>query len=310
MKVLVLGGCGFIGSHITDALLEGGHHVHIFSRAPESTRASLCTVEYHIGDFSDQGAVDKALEGIDVVIHAISTTVPGTSNNDPANDIRGNLISTVQLLELMRKRDIRRMVYLSSGGTVYGNPERCPVPEDAPLHPISSYGVVKVAIENYLFMYQSLYGIQPTIIRPSNPYGPRQGQTGMQGVITSFLRDILGSKPLTIWGDGTVVRDFVDVRDVASLCAMAVSKPVSGVFNAGSGEGHSIKEIVDILALVTGINPECNFHEGRGFDVRKVVLDVRKSQAVFDWQPCIPLEQGIREYWAWMRSGLDKGHLK
>jgi len=302
MKILVLGGCGFIGSHIVDGLLADGHDVRVFGRSAEKARSPLPAVDYRLGDFTDAGRLADSLQDIDIVIHAISSTTPAISNDDPQADIRDNLINTLTLLDLMRRHSLRRIVFLSSGGTVYGNPNILPIPEDAPLHPICSYGVVKVAIEHYLFMYQHLYDIQPVIIRPSNPYGPRHGQAGLQGVITSYLGNLLHGKALTVWGDGSVVRDFIDVRDVARLCVIAASHRATGVFNAGSGEGHSIREVIDSIAAVTGINPECDFREGRNFDVQKVVLDIRKSQSAFGWTPRIPFEQGIREYWSWLQK--------
>ena len=296
----MLGGCGFIGSYITDAMLEDGHQVRILSHTPEALRAPLADVEYHMGDVADQVAVDAALRGIDVVVHAVSTTVPGTSNNDPAGDVRGNLIACVQLLELMRKHGIPRIIYLSSGGTVYGNPEHCPVAEDAPLQPICSYGVVKVAVENYLGMYRHIYGFEPVILRLSNPYGPRQGHLGVQGAITSFLHQVRRKETLTIWGDGSNVRDYVHVEDVARLCKQAALGTHSGVFNVGSGVGYSLSEMIAIIASVTGKTPEICHLEKRLFDVNEIVLDISKAKDVFNWRPRINLQQGIREYWLWM----------
>jgi len=300
VRVLVLGGCGFIGSYITDVLLACGHQVRIFSHTPEQLRAPLSGVEYHIGDFADRTAVDAALRDVDIVIHAISTSVPGTSNLDPVSDIHGNLITTVQLLELMRGHGIRRMVYLSSGGTVYGNPEVCPVSECAPLHPICSYGVVKVAVENYLGMYRHIHGLEPVILRLSNPYGPRQGHLGVQGVITSFLHHVRKKEALRVWGDGSNVRDYVHVEEVAQLCVKAALGSISGVFNVGSGVGYSLAEIIAIIASVTGEVPEVHYLEGRPFDVKSIVLNISKVRGVFAWSPRINLQQGIRDYWLWM----------
>ncbi len=146
-KVLVIGGCGFIGSHVVDSLVRDGVSVRVLDRKPEAFRPELTGVEYVLGDFSDVLFLLEALEGIDAVAHCASVTVPSTSNIDPVGDIKGNLISTVRLLELLRRQNIKKLMYLSSGGTIYGVPHADPVPEDHPQNPISSYGIVKAAIE-------------------------------------------------------------------------------------------------------------------------------------------------------------------
>ena len=157
MKALVIGGCGFIGSHVVDQLLARNIDVRVFGRRPEAFRAPLPQVDYVTGDLADTSRIFEALSGVDAVIHLASTTVPATSNLDPVADITGNLIATVHLLEVMRSAGVRKIIYLSSGGTVYGVPETFPIAESHPLRPISSYGIVKVAIENYLFMEQRLH---------------------------------------------------------------------------------------------------------------------------------------------------------
>jgi len=301
LKLLILGGCGFIGSHIAEAMRNRGHQIRIFGHIGQHHQP-LADVEYRQGDFADREAVDSALADIDVVIHAISTTNPGSSNKNPAADIQGNLISTVQLLELMRLRGIHRIVYLSSGGTVYGNPDRCPVAEDASVHPICSYGVVKVAVENYLEMYRQIHGFEPIILRPSNPYGPGQGHYDVQGVITSFLNRIRNGQGLQIWGDGAQVRDYIRVEDVAGLCVLAAEVPVLGTFNVGSGVGYSILDVIAIITEVTETQPEIEYHASRPFDVKRVVLDIEKAKQVFGWRPQIDLRQGIRDYWEWLRE--------
>ena len=150
----------------------------MLDRRPEMFRAPLPSVEYVMCDLADTAQIYEALAGVDAVVHLASTTVPATSNLDPAADITGNLVAMVRLLEVMRSTEVRKMVYLSSGGTVYGVPQTDPVREDHPLNPISSYGIVKVAIENYLFMEHKLHGLQYVALRASNPYGPRQGIWG------------------------------------------------------------------------------------------------------------------------------------
>lgn len=179
MRALVIGGSGFIGSHLVDSLLKQGKKVRVFDRAPERFRGAQRGVDFVQGSFDDVAALAEALSDVDQVFHLLSTTVPSTSNLNPVADIEGNLINSVRLLELMRASDVRRIVYLSSGGTVYGIPQTDPVAESHPLRPISSYGIVKVAVENYLHLEQQLHGLHPVVLRVSNPYGPRQGHGGV-----------------------------------------------------------------------------------------------------------------------------------
>ncbi|MDQ6966545.1 MAG: NAD-dependent epimerase/dehydratase family protein, partial [Mariprofundaceae bacterium] len=207
MKALVLGGCGFIGSHLVDALLKAGYQVRVLDRSREKFREPLSGVEYRFAELSDDAALDAAIQNMDIIFHTVSTSLPETSNRDPQADIRGNLISMLHVLDHMRKHHVQRIVYLSSGGTVYGNTDVVPTPETQPLNPVCSYGIVKLAIEKYLFMYQQLYGLQPVVIRPANPYGPRQNPEGIQGAISTFTARIMRHQPVQIWGDGSIIRD-------------------------------------------------------------------------------------------------------
>lgn len=304
MKTLVLGGCGFIGSHLVDDLLAAGHKVRVFDRAAELYRAPLANVDYRFGDFSDSASLAEALEGIEVVYHLISTTVPSTSNLDPVGDIQSNLINTVCLLQLMVQKNIKRIVYLSSGGTVYGIPEFSPIPEGHPLRPICSYGVVKVAIENYLHMFHVLHGLEYVVLRASNPYGERQGHTGVQGVIGTFMGKILAGEPIEIWGDGGVIRDFIYVGDLARLCVLAGQAEVTGTYNAGQGVGYSINEVVGMLSKVSGQAIEPVYRTGRGFDVPSVVLDISRTVREFNWTPEISIIDGVTQSWLWQRSTI------
>jgi len=302
MKSIVFGGNGFIGSHLVDLLLVEGHRVRVFDHVPERFRAPLSDVDYYLADFADPFAVAEALDGVDVVFHLISTTVPSTSNRDPVADVKSNLVCTVQLLEQVVKAGVKRVVFLSSGGTVYGNPQRLPIPESHPLAPVCSYGVVKIAIEKYLFMYEHLHGIEPMVLRGSNPFGPRQGHGGVQGFIATALSAVLHNVPLDIWGDGSVVRDYVYVRDFAQLCLTAGMSNERGVFNAGSGKGHSLNDVVACIGEVVGQTPEIVKKPPRGFDVREVVLDTSLAAGTFQWAPKHTLSEGIRLTWEWMQQ--------
>ncbi len=302
MLSLILGGNGFIGSHLADALIAKGDTVRIFDRGPDSFRKPLSGVEYYTAEFSDTGLLAEALTSVDIVYHLISTTVPSTSNLDPVNDITSNLVSTVKLLELMKLQNVPKIVYLSSGGTVYGIPKSSPISETHTLNPISSYGAVKVAIENYLHIFHHLHGIKYVALRASNPYGSRQGHTGVQGVIGTFLQKIAEGKSIEIWGDGSVVRDYIYIDDLINLCVISGNADVNGIFNAGSGDGHSILDVVVAIEDVIKLPVQLVYMPGRAFDVPHTNLDISKAQELFGWQPSVSLIDGIRLAWGWVQT--------
>lgn len=178
MNILVIGGNGFIGSHFVEAMVATGANVRVLDRPGSLRREGILSVDYLYGDFSDVATLAEALTGSDVVVHLASTTVPSTAVLDPIADIESNLLPSVRLLQQMRALNVERLIYLSSGGTVYGNTRMVPIPEEHERMPLSSYGIVKVAIENYIGAFVSQTGIKALILRPSNSYGPRQGHIG------------------------------------------------------------------------------------------------------------------------------------
>lgn len=297
MRVLLIGGNGFIGSHLVDGLRSGGHAVSVLD--PRAARADLDWrgVNYRRAAYSDRAALGDMLDGCDVVLHLASTTVPSTSNLDPARDVSSNLIDSLALIAAMRERGLRRIVFFSSGGTVYGNPDHLPVSENHPLRPISSYGVVKAAIEQYLLMYRQLGDLDPLILRPSNPYGPRQVASGRQGFIATALACAREDRPLQIWGDGGAVRDYLYIDDLVALVARAVNGSACGVYNAGSGTGYSLNAVRAAVEQVTGRTMRVEHLPARGYDVREVVLDIAAAGARFGWRPSVGLEEGIALTW-------------
>ncbi|MBN4076849.1 NAD-dependent epimerase/dehydratase family protein [Mariprofundus ferrooxydans] len=299
MKVVVFGGNGFIGSHIVDCLLNEGHTVRVFDRFAERYRKPLHGVEYLFGRFDNSIDVSEALRNVDAVCHLICSSVPGTSNASLVSDIECNLINTVQLLEKMREKEVYRILYLSSGGAVYGEPKSLPVTEGEALNPISSYGIMKLTVEKYLLLYQKIYDFQPIIIRPSNVYGSRQSHCGVQGLIGTLLTRLLEGKEMEIWGDGSTVRDFLHVKDLARLCAKSLSSNVSGVFNAGSGNGYSIHDIIDITSKLAGRKVRVIYGEKRLVDVKEIVLDSSRAKKYLDWEYKISLSEGIKEHLSW-----------
>ena len=302
MKYLVLGGKGFIGSHLVKALINDGHSVRVFDRNASESEEMSENIEYISGDFTDIFAIAEALTGIDVVYHLISTTVPSTSNLDMVNDIETNLVSTLRLLKTMVSVGVNKIVFLSSGGTVYGNPKMNPIPETHPLNPICSYGIVKVAIEKYLFLFNQLHGVEYNILRVSNPYGANQQHYGVQGVIPTFLLKALRNEPITIWGDGTIERDYIYINDLVCASVKAGKEMFNDVFNVGSGVLTSINEIINTIEEVSNLKLKLNNLPQRNFDVQSISLDCLYAKTKFDWTPRCGLNEGILENWEWLKN--------
>lgn len=302
MRVLILGGNGFIGSHLADALLLRGHFVRIFDCQHERFRAPLQYVDYVISDFSNQALLAQALNNIDVVFHALSTTFPSTAAINPRKDVSENLIGTLHLLDLMIKLKVPRILFLSSGGTVYGVPDQLPVAEDHPLRPISSYGIVKAAIEQYLGAYKKQANIRHLIVRASNPFGPRQGHAGVQGAVSTFLRRTFDRERIEIWGDGNATRDYLYIEDLANFCVKATEMDVEGIFNVGYGKGHSLNQIIEIIGQVTGQVTSTIYKPARTIDIPHIYLDITRAKHIVDWQPSVSLPLGIERTWSWLKA--------
>lgn len=303
MNILVLGGNGFIGSHLVDKLLSEGHYVRVFDKNVEHYRKPLSNVDYHLGEFGNRGLLSEALNGIDIVIHLISTTLPKTSNDDPVFDIQSNLIETLFLLEQCVKQNIKKILFASSGGTVYGVPQTVPVLEENPTNPICSYGICKLAIEKYLYLFQQIHNLDFVIMRPSNPYGSRQNPFGIQGVIPVFLRKILRNETINIWGTGHIVRDFIYVEDlINAFLGAIISETTSKVFNIGSGKGHSLNDVLNIMKKVTGVDFLVSYSEARNYDVPEIYLDITRAKNELNWNPVTTFEDGIKETWNFIKN--------
>ena len=303
MNVLVLGGNGFIGSHLVGRLLRGGHKVSVFDRQEELYRPPVPLVDYHIGDFGNRAMLAHALKNCDVVFHLVSTTVPKTSNEDPAFDVMSNVVETVYLLEQCVKERVKKVVFVSSGGAIYGTPDTVPVSEDNPTNPESSYGITKLMIEKYLALFHRLHGLEYVIVRPSNPYGPRQNPGGNQGVIAVFLGRIARGQAIEIWGDGEAVKDYIYIDDlVEGIYRAAFLKTSARIFNLGSGVGRSVNDLVRTIAEVVNL-PFTVIYSSRGaHDVSKIFLDNTRARRELDWEPAIPIDVGIVSTWDFIKE--------
>jgi UDP-glucose 4-epimerase len=297
---VVIGGCGFLGRHVVRALAERGDEVSVVDSVslPESSLATKTTIL----DVSRASAreFDMLIGTAEVIHHYAWTTIPASANADPLADLQANLAMTIGLLDAMKRRGGGRIVFASSGGTVYGRLRTIPIPESHPLEPIVAYGVSKVAAEKYLQLYHYLYGIDARVARISNPYGAGQNPAQRQGVVTTFVHHALAGKVIEIWGNGEVVRDFIYIADVVSgLLALADATDLADgnppVFNIGSGHGASLIEIVNVIERELGGPLRVEHKPARAFDVPVNVLDIGKAHHEFDWVPRVSIQLGIAQ---------------
>lgn len=302
MNILVIGGNGFIGSHLVDHLLLQGYTVRVFDISYERYRKPLVNVDYRISSLDNIPDLYESLLGIDLIFHLASSSVPSTSNIDTVADINKNLIPILNVLNLAVKLGIKRIVYFSSGGTIYGNPLTIPINEDHPLNPISSYGIIKATIEKYLFLYQTMFDIQPLIIRPSNPYGPRQGHFMAQGVISTFLRKVKLNETLTVFGDGNSEKDYIYINDLIKYTLELSLEQKVGTFNLGSGKGNSVNEIIELIKVTTKKNVNITSIAKQKYDVDHFVLDISKVQKFVDYRNNTSLKEGIEKTWNWINN--------
>jgi len=301
MDICLLGGNGFIGSHVQDELLRCGHKVLVYDRQDEKFRSRRTDIEYVNGDISDHKLINDCLPGTDCIIHLASSTLPAVSNNDPIFDVKSNLITTLKLLQLCVERDVKKMVYVSTGGIVYGIPKRLPIREDDPTDPICSYGIVKLAIEKYVALFAHLYGIEYRVLRPSNPFGERQDPLISHGVVTVFLWRALSNQPISVFGDGNTIRDYLYVGDLSrAICLTLQHQGPSRIFNVGSGSGQSINEIIERISRLLDVTVKVERYPARPFDIPKVVLDTSCIQREMKWRPQVTMDDGLQRTRDWL----------
>ena len=303
-RCLILGGTGFIGQNLVNALIRSGETVTVLSRTPSEIFKDT-RVEHVVGDFADGNLIKNLVRTHDVVFHLISSTIPGNSNQHPERDVLENLLPTIHLITEMSKSRNKKLIYLSSGGAIYGNNKRTPLVEDTESWPISSYGITKMAIEKHIFMHATKGEITARIVRASNPYGPLQTGANNQGVIANFVRKALTNEKITVWGDGSVIRDYIFIDDLSS--ALLKLLEYSGdklIFNIGSGQPTSIKDLLSLLEKTLDLRLDISFTPARDVDVSANVLDISRAMTELNWEPKIKLPQGLETTVNWWKSVL------
>ncbi len=303
--ILVTGGNGFIGSHLVDRL-AGQASVIVFDRRERRYDPPPPGVRSVTGSLSDRDLVRNVLTefGVETVYHLAWSSIHETATRHPVADIESNLMPTVQLLDACREAGVRRVVYISSGGTVYGMPRARTITEDHPTQPINAYGVTKLTVEKYLGAYHHLYGLEYVIFRPSVPYGPRQNPLGRQGAVTVFLYRALRGEPIVIFGDGQTSRDFFFVTDMLEPLVQAGNSAAGSneVFNLGGGSACSLNELVAAIESVIGRSVTVRYEPARRIDAPTICLDCEAARRTFGWRPVTSLHAGIAQTAAWMQA--------
>ena len=282
--VLLLGGTGFIGQALATRLRQRGTEVQVVGR-------------------KEVPRLDEFLPHCSTVIHLASATTPGTSSAQPSLE-QANLDLTRHLLQRLQKQPDTHLIYFSSGGTVYGNPMQLPVHEDSAIAPISPYGAAKIAQENICKNLRT-HGNAVTILRPSNAYGPSQTPKSGFGLVRTLLEHARMGTTMEIWGDGENMRDYLYIDDIVESTLRLMRLPQhSGTYNLGSGIGHSVNQVKNLVEQVTGLPVKTIFRPARGIDVRAVVLNTTRLCTQLDWQPRVGLAQGLASTWQKSLCGM------
>lgn len=298
---IVLGGGGFIGTNLCRRLASSGHRVRAFGRRCLFPN-DLHGVEWYQGDFTDVGSVAAAIESFDVVFHLIHATMPQAANLEMAADLQRNVVPSIALFDLCGKLGIKRVVFVSSGGMVYGYPQQIPTPETAPTQPICAYGISKLAIEKYLALYERLHRLQYRVLRITNPFGPFQIALKNQGVVAAVISRALKDEEMEIWGDGSVIRDFVFIEDVVdALEAAASDRGNERIFNIGSGQGRSLREVIAAIERLMETELRIQWKPRRAIDVPVSVVAIDRARDILDWAPKISFESGVERTIEWGR---------
>jgi UDP-glucose 4-epimerase len=301
---LLVGGNGFIGRALASALVRDRREVHVLSRHVAPGRRE--GIEFHRASQEHAAVVAPLLESCDTVVHLASNTTPGSSARHPMVEIEQDLLPTVRFIDHMTRIPPRHIVFVSSGGCAYGNPTKIPVDESTLPNPLSYHAASKLALESLFSAYAHCNNVSLTIVRPSNVYGPGQTMRHGFGLVRTLMQKALRDEPLEMWGDGEALRDYIYIDDAVSACkALLDSGPTAGVFNVGSGQGTSIREMVRLVERIVGRRINVYTKEARTSDVNAIVLDCTRLSGVTGWRPRTFLEQGIRQTWDWVQSNAE-----
>lgn len=302
LNCAVFGGGGFIGTNLCRALNGRVNNLCAFGRRKAFPEA-ISSVKWFNGDFRNASDLTAMLQACDIVYHLVNSSTPASGNFNTIEDLESNVSSTLQLLDACRQANIKKIIFISSGGTIYGLTKVVPTPEDSPTNPITSYGIGKLTIEKYLSLYKHLYNIDYTILRVANPFGPYQTTHKNQGAIAAFIEKALKHKPVEIWGDGFTVRDYIYIDDVIDCLILATTyEGNEKIFNVGSGSGKTLIDIINEIEIFINSKISIEFKESRPVDIPVNVLDISKAQQELGWIPRTSFTDGIIKTIEWMNN--------
>jgi UDP-glucose 4-epimerase len=304
MKILVTGGAGFIGSHVVDLFLKNDYEVVVIddlsTGRPSNLNPAALFYEADIRGSEIAGILKK--EKPDYISHHAAQIDVRRSVSEPIFDAEVNILGSINLLESARMSSVKRIIYSSTGGAVYGEPEYLPCDENHPINPLAQYGASKYIVEHYLFMYQVLYGLPYTILRYPNVYGPRQDPHGEAGVVAIFCGRMLAGDPVTIFGSGEQERDFVHVSDCAAANLLAVNEGKDGIYNLGSSIGTSINEIFNELKDIIDYQADPHYAPQRLGETFKIYLTAERAHKELGWEQRMSLTEGLKDTVNYFRS--------
>ena len=303
-KCAVLGAGGFIGTNLCLVLGRLGFQVTAIGRRSHAWSPEILGLDWVEADFVDAATIADAISGHEIVFHLLGGSVPGQSNDDPVSDVMASLVPSLQLIQACSAQRIRRLVFVSSGGTVYGPTGPGMVAETAATNPITAYGINKLAVEKYLGLFRHLHGLDAIVLRLANPYGPYQHRRRAQGLVGTLLAKALAGERIEIWGDGSVVRDYIHIDDVISALVSTIDyRGRQHVFNIGSGQGRTVRDVVaDVCAItLTSLN-RVTYHPGRPADVPFNILDCTLAREELNWQARVGWQEGLSSTIDWLKQ--------
>ncbi len=311
MKIIILGAAGFLGTNLVIELAKNKENeITVVDRDRSYfgplIKLNIPNITIIESDLSMDTDYEELVEGHELVYHLLSTTVPTTSNQHISEELKANVVLSANMFEACVNKNVSKVVFISSGGTVYGKESKCPLNEKTPTNPISSYGIQKISIEKLLYLYNYMYGLDYRIIRLANPYGPYQRPNGVLGAVTTFTYKALRGEEIQVYGDGSVVRDFIYIDDAIK----GIQKIVNGTdfhhtFNLGCGYGTSIKQVLDTIEKALVIKLNIKYTEARKVDVPVNYLDIRRFETAYGSLNPISLEAGIKKTAEFMKVHYD-----
>lgn len=304
-NILLLGGTGFVGKYLLNRLYQKQLNIHVVARNAH-TLPKLAGVHYYADLLDNPSMLGKILPCCQKVVHLVSNSTPGSSYLQPSFEGEKNILPTLRFLEILQQYPKTQLIYFSSGGAVYGNPETQLVSENAPLLPQSYYGAGKAALEKFIIAFCQQLQRSAVILRPANLYGPGQPYRSGFGIIPTIFHTVISKKPLPILGGGEVVRDYLYISDLIDLCIKLIEETVVHnsvkIYNVGSGRGYTLNQLCLLIEKVTNTKIIRQYQPSRPVDIKQIVLDCRHIYEDYHWAPKVDLPTGLAITWEWFKS--------